>query len=251
MPKVIILGSSNAIPHKDRDHTHMVIVGTNRTMLVDCGSNPLIRLEQVNIRFEDVTDLVLTHFHADHVSGVPLFLMNMWLLGRQRDLNIYGLDYTIDRFEKMMELHAWSQWPNLFHINIIRIPEQEMTPVFKSDEWNVYASPVRHIIPNIGIRIEFKKSQKVLTYSGDTEPSPEVVLLAKGADFLFHETSGDTLGHSSASQAGKIASEADAKMLYLIHYPSGQSGTQTLVSEAQKTFKGRVVLAKDFMELDL
>jgi ribonuclease Z len=250
MPKVIILGSSYAIPHKDHQNTHLVVVGANQTMLIDCGSNPLIRLEQLNIGIEDITDLVLTHFHADHVSGVPLFLMNMWLLGRQRDLNIYGLDYTMERFEKMMELHSWSHWPNLYKVNSFRIPEQEMTPVLKCEEWKVFASPVRHIIPNIGLRTEFNKSQKVLTYSSDTEPSPEVVLLAKGADLLIHEASGATTGHSSASQAGKIASEADAKMLYLIHYPTGKPGTQSLIPEASKTFNGRVTLAKDLMELD-
>ncbi|MBE0408133.1 MAG: MBL fold metallo-hydrolase, partial [Anaerolineales bacterium] len=249
-PKVIVLGSSNAIPQKDHDNTHLVVVGENCTMLIDCGSNPLIRLDQLNIGFEDVTDLVLTHFHPDHVSGVPLFLMNMWLLGRQRALNIYGLDYTIDRFEKMMELHSWSQWPNFFQVDLYRIPEQEMMPVFKGDEWKVFASPVRHIIPNIGLRIEFTKSEKVLSYSSDTEPCPELVLLAKGADILIHEAAGNSMGHSSASQAGKIASEADAKTLYLIHYPSGPHGTQGLVSEASKTFNGRVALAKDLMDLD-
>jgi ribonuclease Z len=250
MPKVVVLGSSNAIPHKDHDNTHLVVVGNNRTMLIDCGSNPLIRLAQVNIGFEDVTDLILTHFHADHVSGVPLYLMNMWLLGRQRDLNIYGLDYTIDRLEKLMDLHSWSTWSNLFQVNIHRIPEQEMTPVFKGEEWNVFASPVHHLIPNIGLRIEFTKTQKVFSYSGDTEPCPEVVLLAKGADLLLHEAAGASQGHSSAYQAGKIATEADAKSLYLIHYPTGQHSAQSLVSEAGKSFNSRVTLAKDFMELD-
>lgn len=250
MYKLIILGSSNAIPHKDHANTHLALVGQNRVMLIDCGSNPLIRLAQVNIGIEDVTDLVLTHFHADHISGLPIFLMNMWLLGRKRELNIYGLDYTVDRLEKLLDLHSWSSWSNLFRVNFHRIPEEEMTPVYKCEEWNVFASPVCHLIPNIGLRVEFNKTQKVLSYSSDTEPCPEVVLLSKGADVLIHETGGDSPGHSSASQAGNIATQADAKMLYLIHYPAGQSSSQSLVSEAAKTFNGRVNLAKDLMELD-
>ena len=36
MPKVIILGSSNAVPSKDHENTHMVIVGKQHTILVDC-----------------------------------------------------------------------------------------------------------------------------------------------------------------------------------------------------------------------
>ena len=49
MPKVIILGSSNAVPSKDHENTHLVIVGEERTILVDCVSNPIVRLEQAGI----------------------------------------------------------------------------------------------------------------------------------------------------------------------------------------------------------
>ena len=80
MPKVIILGSSNAVPSIDHENTHLVIVGEERTILVDCVSNPIVRLEQAGIDFNDLTDIVITHFHPDHVSGMPLLLMDMWLL---------------------------------------------------------------------------------------------------------------------------------------------------------------------------
>ena len=90
MSKLIILGSSNAISHKDHENTHMVIVGEKRTVLVDCVSNPILRLEQAGVDFNAITDLILTHFHPDHVSGVPLLLMDMWLMGRREPLNVYG-----------------------------------------------------------------------------------------------------------------------------------------------------------------
>ena len=91
MPKVIILGSSNAVPSLNHENTHLVIVGNERTILVDCVSNPIVRLEQAGIDFNDLTDIVITHFHPDHVSGMPLLLMDMWLMGRTKPLNIYGL----------------------------------------------------------------------------------------------------------------------------------------------------------------
>lgn len=99
MPKVIILGSSNAIPSTGHENTHMVVVGEDRTVLVDCVSNPILRLEKAGLDFNNLTDLVLTHFHPDHVSGVPLLLMDMWLMGRHKPLNIYGLHHTLDRME--------------------------------------------------------------------------------------------------------------------------------------------------------
>ena len=82
MTQLIILGSSNAIASDAHDNTHMVLVGSSRTVVIDCVSSPLIRLGKVGVTFDQVTDLILTHFHPDHVSGVPLLLMDMWLLGR-------------------------------------------------------------------------------------------------------------------------------------------------------------------------
>ena len=89
MQKVIILGSSNAVPSRDHENTHMAIIGNGRSILVDCVSNPVVRLEQAGVDFNELTDIIITHFHPDHVSGVPLLLMDMWLMGRTKPINIY------------------------------------------------------------------------------------------------------------------------------------------------------------------
>jgi len=114
MPKLIILGSSNSIPDANHENTHMVLVGKNSTVLIDCANNPIIRLSQAGIDFNNLTDIILTHFHPDHVSGVPLLLMDMWLMGRKRALNIFGLHYTLDRMEDLMGFYGWSDWPKFF-----------------------------------------------------------------------------------------------------------------------------------------
>jgi ribonuclease Z len=114
----------------------------------------------------------------------------------------------------------------------------------------IKASPVHHMVPTIGLRFEFNKSGKSLAYSCDTEPCEEVVHLANGADVLIHEATGASFGHSSATQAGEIASKAEAGKLYLIHYPTGRFAKGDLVTEASETFHGEIELAKDFMILD-
>jgi ribonuclease Z len=250
MPKLIILGSSNAIPDRKHENTHMVMVGQEKTILIDCVSSPLLRLEQAGVDFHALTDLILTHFHPDHVSGVPQLLMNMWLMGRRRPLNVYGLHYTLDRVEGLMGFYAWADWPNFFPVAFYRLPAQEMTTVMDSKEFCIYASPVRHMIPNIGLRVEIKGPKKVLAYSCDTEPCAQVIRLAEGADVLIHEASGALHGHSSPAQAGEIARQARAGALYLIHYPTGKYASGDLVAEAGLRFQGQVVLAEDFMTLE-
>lgn len=250
MAKVIILGSSNAIPDENHENSHMALVGEEKLVLIDCVNNPIVRLRKAGLDAEDVTDIILTHFHPDHVSGVPLLLMDLWLLGRKKELRIYGLAYTLDRLETMMDLYGWDTWPQFFPVRMHRIDEEDMVLVQENDQWRIFSSPVRHIIPNIGLRIEFPASGKVFAYSGDTEPCPQVVELANNCDVLIHESAGTSLGHTDAVQAGKIAESAGAESLYLIHYPNGRFMDKDILTKASQEFNGPVRLAKDFMEFE-
>jgi ribonuclease Z len=251
MSKVIILGSSNAIPTRASDTTHMVIVGNERMVLVDSGSNPILRLEEAGLELDNLTDLIVTHFHPDHASGIPILLMDMWLMGRQKSLNIYGLQHALDRVEGLMGFYNWESWPNFFPVAFHRIPSKEMTEVLDCADFRICASPVHHMVPNIGLRIDFSESKTVMVYSCDSEPCDEVVRLGTGADILIHEAAGETPGHSSARQAGEIAAKAGAGMLYLIHYPTGRFANGDLVAEARTAFSREIVLARDFMEVVL
>ena len=251
MAKIIILGSSNAIANKDHENAHMVVVGNTRTVLIDAPNNPVLRLKDVGVAYNDITDLILTHFHPDHISGVPIFLMDMWLRGRKKPLEIYGLDYTLERMENLMDAYGWGNWPNFFPVTFNRLPPEEIAPVLSNADFDIFSSRVCHMVPTIGLRMKFKESNKVVTYSCDTEPCQEVLRLARGADILIHEASGDVIGHSSSGQAAKIASEAGVGQLYLIHYPTGDFWQDNLLEDARNHFDGKVTLAEDLMVLEL
>ena len=250
MAKLIILGSSNAIADKAHENAYMVIVGETRKVLVDSPHNPILRLEEVGVDYNGITDLVLTHFHPDHVSGIPLLLMDMWLRGRTNPLSIFGLDHALTRLENLMDAFAWGNWPNFFPVTFNRIPPVGIHSVLSCDDFDIYASHVCHMIPTIGLRIEFKESEKVLTYSCDTEPCQEVVNLASGADILIHEAADDFVGHSSSKQAAEIATQAEVGKLYLIHYPTGEFWQENLLEDARSHFVGKVELAEDLMTFD-
>ena len=249
MPRLIVLGSASAVPSETQENTHMALAGDSRRVLVDTGHNPIVRLGQAGLDPVGITDLVLTHFHPDHASGAASLLMNTWLLGRKEPLRVYGLAYTLDRMEQVMDLYDWGDWPGMYPVEFVRIPEQELSPVLESDELRIFASPVQHLIPTIGLRFEFPHSGKTLAYSCDTEPSPVVVRLAQGADALIHEATGPWKGHTPAAQAGEIARQAGGKQLYLIHYHLGERQPQDLIQEARETFQGPVDLATDLMEI--
>lgn len=251
MARLILLGTSHAIPDERHENTHMAVVAEDGVVLIDCVSSPKVRLGRAGISLDSITDLILTHFHPDHVSGVPLLLMNMWLMGRQKPLRVYGLHHCLARVEDMMGFYHWENWPDFFQVAFHRLPERERVLVLEKSEVRIYSSPVRHLVPTIGLRLEATGSDRVLAYSCDTEPTPAVVRLASGAEVLFHESSGGGPGHSTAAQAGTIAAQAEVGRLMLIHYPPDGLDEASLLGQARSTFQGEVGLAQDFMEFPL
>ncbi|MCJ7569161.1 MAG: MBL fold metallo-hydrolase [Anaerolineales bacterium] len=250
MPELIILGSAASIPNLEHDNSHMMIRTGEGIVLIDSGTAPVLRLERLGIPTGEITDVILTHFHPDHVSGLPLLLMSMWLEGRSQVLRIYGLHHCLKRVEDLMDFYQWGDWPDFFPVAFHRLPENERVMVLEQGDVTIYSSPVSHVIPTIGLRIEAKSTGKVIAYSCDTEPCQAIIDLAQGAAMLFHEATGENVGHSSAAQAGETARDAGVESLYLIHYPVGGSDLAKLVEEARGAFSGDVYLAEDFMKIE-
>jgi ribonuclease Z len=243
MDRIIILGAYNFFAGDLNQNTHFLVQGGEKTMLVDCSSNPLAQFERLSIATDDLTDVTITHFHPDHVSGLPILLMNLWLVKRSKPLAIHGSMDVIDRVEAMLELFGWGKWANLYPVHFHRLESQEMEVVLKTPGLNVFSSPVKHVIPNLGLRFEFPETGWKAAYTSDTEPCPGVIQLAQGVDILLHEASGLGTGHSSAAQAGADAKQAKAKSLYFIHYPKQDMGNSALLTEARKNYSGRVDFA--------
>jgi ribonuclease Z len=132
MAEITFLGTANALPNKDHDSSHLLVNAGKRLILVDCAGNPVIRLDETGIDLRKITDVILTHFHPDHVSGLPLLLLDLLLMGRKEPLNIYGLHEVVDRVMKMMELFEWQTWedayPVVFHRLLTVNGQLSLTP---------------------------------------------------------------------------------------------------------------------------
>ena len=250
MTKFIILGTANAIPDESHYNTHMAVISKHGVVLIDCPGTTYLRLQKAGIDHDDLTDVIVTHFHPDHVNGLPLLLMHLWLLGRRQPITIHGFEHTIDRVEAMMELFDWHKWPEFFQVSFNKVPENELAHVLEYETLKISSSPVCHLMPTMGLRVELRDSNKVIAYSGDTEPCPTLIKLASNADVLIHEASGETKGHSSPAQAGRVARQAGAASLLLIHYPVNQLNNLELIKQAKHPFPGPVAIANDFMEIE-
>ena len=245
MNRIIILGSANAVPKVGQDTTHLLIETPARSVMVDCGDNPVAKVAAAGSSIVEVTDLILTHFHADHVGSLPLLIMDMWLEKREKQLTIHGLGVTLEKASRLLELFSWQDWKGMFPVKFTAIPEAGAEGFIKGADCSFTALPVLHLIPTLGIRVELK-GDRIVTYSCDTEPCENLAKLAEKSDVLLQEAAGEARGHTSPAQAGQIALQAGVKKLILIHYDSRLDGAQ-LLKEAGSTFPGEILLAQDMM----
>lgn len=242
----VVLGTASAVPQDGMPNTHFAFEDGDRLVLVDAPEGVSVLLQRAGFSLQALTDVVLTHFHPDHVSGLVPLLMGLWLQGRRTPLHLYGLEYTLSRVEVLLDLFAWKNWPDFYPLRLHPIPEKEYAPVLETPRSRWVASPGQHVIPVIGLRVEMPSVGQTLVYSADTEPCATMERLAQNATLLFHEATGDYVGHTSPAQAAALAARAGVERLYLVHLRP--AAVQQALAEARKAFPGAVEVPRPFQE---
>lgn len=254
MAQVILLGTGAALSDETREHTYLVVQGSQRAVMIDCAGSPVQRLIQAGVALDCIDHLILTHHHPDHMYGVSVFLLGLWLAGRKNVLHIYGLAETLRTTRTMMRAFEWERWLQMgfFPVEFHRIPPQPRNTLIVTPEFSISTAPTKHLLPTVAVRIVSNGSGRAITYSSDTEVCTAVVDLARGSDILFHEAT--TLnrsngGHTSARQAGVQAKRAGVKKLVLVHLPP-HCNTKKWRAAAKKNFGSQVVVGRDLARFE-
>ncbi len=221
MPSLHLLGTGAAVSDPHRTTTMLAFGDGDSTFIVDCGGDVVQRYLQAGLDLDTLEGLIVTHEHPDHVSGFPLFMEKLWLAGRRRPIPVFGIAPALDQAQRVFEAFDMSGWDGLPAIDWREVPHEEGALLVEGDRWHVTATPVVHAKPNIGLRMEHRPTGRVAAYSCDTEPTERFARLARGADLLVHEATGQGPGHSSPEQATRIAFKAGASRLVLVHLPPG------------------------------
>jgi ribonuclease Z len=250
MPKMVILGTASFIPDETHENTHMLLQGEHGSVLIDSGSNPLISLKRAGLSADQLSTLILTHFHPDHMSGVPNLLMGLWLMGRTQPLVIQGLHVTLDKVHSLMNLFEWKDWPGFYQVTFEPVQSLAGSTILEMPDLCIQMSPAHHLVPSIALKVTTQPGGKTLVYSSDTSPSDAVAQLARGADVLVHEVAGAFSGHSSPAMAGAIARQAGVGRLALIHYHT-HLDPQDLIAEARSTYSGPITVLRDLDVIEL
>lgn len=248
MAEVILLGTGSAWSGPARENSYMLVRGATTNLLVDCAGSPAQRLAQIGVSPAAIDHIILTHNHPDHIYGFPIFMLNAWMAGRRELLNVYGLKETNESAKMLLRAVGTRNFPNFFQVKYHTVEPNSITAIASIGEFDVSAAPSIHFVPTIGVRVTDRATRKSFAYSSDTSPTHSTVELARGVNLLFHEaTTWNTSseGHSSALEAGAIATEADVPELILLHLPPDVDAEKWRAAAAE-SYRGKIVVAKDF-----
>jgi ribonuclease Z len=217
---VHVLGSGAAYSDGARTTTMLALEGPSGIVIVDCGADVVQRLLVHDLDPLRVAALIVTHEHADHVSGLPLMVERLWMAGRREPLPVIGIEPAIAVAQRLHDAFDTRDWPGYAGIEARTIAHEQGTVVLEDADWRITSAPGTHSVPVIGLRIEATRGA-VVAYSCDTAYDPRIVALARNADLLLHEAAGEGPMHTTPSQAAQVADEANADRLVLVHLPHG------------------------------
>lgn len=264
------------LPHRFLTAAMMRYNGSN--LLIDCGEGTQVAIKEKGWTFKPIDVICFTHYHADHVSGLPGLLLTMGNAERTEPLTMIG-PRGLERVVGALRTIA----PELpFEIRYIEITEPEAD--FKMNGYHIHAFRVNHNITCYGYTVEIKRAGRFLvecakeneipqrfwsrlqrgetvvhedgrtytpdmvlgperkgikvTYCTDTRPTESLVRAAEGADLLICE--------GMYAEKEKLAKARQYK--HMTFYEAAGVADKAKVQELWLThFSPSLVRAEDYM----
>lgn len=244
--RVLILGSGGRAPSRARETACALVLDGDRALLLDIGSGARRLLTDPSL-LDGVAELhvVLTHFHFDHVCGLPYLPMlpvspTVWAPGAW----LYRADSAAILEPLRRPPIAPTDVTGSYRVNELMDGTQLI------GGFEVRASPQpRHWAPSAGLRV----ADHVALIT-DTPYEPSSAQLAEGVTHLLHEAWSSSRNpiypdrDATAADAARVAREARATALTLVHLNPELGDPSLLLDDARPTFT-RVALGEDEMAL--
>jgi ribonuclease Z len=276
--RVTLLGSGMPSPDPLRFGPATLIEAGSQKILVDAGRGATMRLFQLGIPIGSIDLLLLTHFHSDHVVGLPDIWLTGWLSGkfgrRTRPMRVLGPKRT---------LHLTRHLEEAFSADIgIRIADEDLPPdgvridaaEFEQDGvihdrlgLRITCFEVDHgdkIKPAFGYRFDYAGKSAVL--SGDTRYCENLIANARGVDLLVHEVAMTRPAvmeierfrriiahHSTPQDAARVFAKCTPKRAVFNHLVLIGDGVnapptvQELIDATREGYDGAFVVGEDLM----
>ena len=245
--RLTVLGSCGAWPDAGQACSGYLVEHDGFRLLVDLGYAIVPRLLE-RITAAQVDAVLISHGHPDHCADLnPLLRARVFRDEPPPPLPVYAPPGALDA---VLALDSPGMLAGGYVLHELTAGRSlDVGPL------QVQTRLLPHWLPNVGIRLT--AGGRVLAYTGDSGPSPDVADLARGADLLLAEASyADQVPEdsrrylSSARQQGRQAAEAGAGQLLLTHLMPGTDPAAAR-SAAQHGYQGEIGIATAGLVLDL
>ncbi|MEW6610616.1 MAG: MBL fold metallo-hydrolase [Patescibacteria group bacterium] len=244
----IILGSGTHFPDPKHRSAGYVLRDGKNLALFDFGYGTLLRLVELNVRYQDIQHIFFTHLHKDHFLDILPFLTTVenqvaqWGLS-SRTLTLYGPR----GFTRILKKIFAGLGKKSFDGITIQYRELSHSRV-KLGHAVISTHPVKHYPSIKSIAYRISRVRHSLAYTGDLDYDEKIIPFLRGVATLVIECGLPNelkhRGHLTPRECGMIAAKAGVKRVILTHrYPP--CDLVNIVAQCKREFKGLVHLAKD------
>lgn len=142
MIDVTFLGTSDSIPSADRNHTSILLTYGGENILIDCGEGTQRQFRKAKLNPCKITRILISHWHGDHVLGLPGLLQTLSLSDYNRTLYIYGPKGTKKFMKRLLKTFVFV---GRFPIKIEEISNDGK--FFENDDFWLGSQRMTHGIP--------------------------------------------------------------------------------------------------------
>jgi phosphoribosyl 1,2-cyclic phosphodiesterase len=244
--KIICYGTRGSIPVSGPQYnkyggntTCFEIIGDNNEIIIlDAGTGIRELGEQLKNNNKEI-NIIFTHYHFDHIAGLPFFLP-MYL---DKNIKFYGAEY---KGKKIDEILGETIHPPFFPVPFTNMKNQGKKQYITIKEGdivkigNIKISAINLSHPDGGLGYRIENERKSIVFITDNELGmvhngghtfDDYVEFAKNADYLIHDgeytdeeyEKFKSWGHSTANMCLELAKKANVKKLSLAHYNRSRS----------------------------
>lgn len=149
------LGTSSAVPTARRTLAANLLNVNGTRLLFDCGEGTQRQIMRLQAGLMDIDHVFITHWHADHFSGLIGLIQTMSMEGRKRALHVWGPERTGEFTDRLLNTGYFDRGYQLI------AEEMEPEDVVEGDGWTVEPYQTRHGVPSYGYVFQEDEQLKV------------------------------------------------------------------------------------------
>ena len=171
--QLTFLGTSSMVPTKERNQIAVFLSYGTEGILFDCGEGTQRQFKMAGISLQKVTKILISHWHGDHVLGIPGLMQTLSSTDYGKTLEIYGPEGTKKRMEKMFEAFIFDK---RLDFNVHEIKSGKF---FENNDFEIESYPLEHGIETLGFKFIEKDKRKIDMKKAKKLGIPEGPLIGK------------------------------------------------------------------------